>query len=45
MNAKQPFQCFECGKKLTLSQAEAAASKGCPKCGGVDIDLTPPRNP
>ena len=33
------FKCFECGKKMTLKQAERAVfSNGCPKCGGVDID-------
>lgn len=39
---KQPkdFQCLECGKYLTLKQAERAmyGDKGCPKCGGTDID-------
>lgn len=40
---KQPkdWQCQECGKLLTLKQAEKAAfgSDGCPNCGGSDIDL------
>lgn len=31
--------CQECGKKFsTVKAAEKAASEGCPKCGGVDID-------
>lgn len=33
------FACMECGKKFkTLKAAERAADRGCPKCGGVDID-------
>lgn len=37
------FACQECGKLLTLAQANAAAngSKGCPGCGGSDVDLAP----
>ena len=32
--------CLECGKKFaTARSAERAANNGCPKCGGVDIDL------
>ncbi len=35
----KPFQCMECGKKLTLKQAEHAVyGDGCPCCGGPDID-------
>ena len=36
------FACMECGHKFkTLKAAEKAAfgPKGCPKCGGADIDL------
>ena len=34
------FECLECGKKFkTAKAAEKASSEGCPKCGGVDIDL------
>ncbi len=37
--SRRPFQCNECGKKLTLKQAERAVYRdGCPKCGGADID-------
>lgn len=33
------FYCQECGKKFsTVKAAEKAASVGCPKCGGCDID-------
>ena len=37
------WQCQECGKLLTLKQAERALSnaQGCPNCGGADIDLAP----
>jgi len=40
------FQCLECGKQFrTVRSAERASLSGCPKCGGVDIDLanTPAR--
>lgn len=36
------FACMECGHKFkTTKAAERAAygDKGCPKCGGSDIDL------
>ena len=34
------FKCIECGRKFkTVKAAEKAANKGCPGCGGVDIDL------
>lgn len=34
------FKCQECGKKFsTNAAARRAMSAGCPKCGGVDIDL------
>ena len=38
----RPFQCVECGKRMTLRQAERATyGNGCPKCGGADIDVAP----
>jgi hypothetical protein len=36
------FACMECGHKFkTIKAAERASfgDKGCPKCGGSDIDL------
>ena len=34
------FECLECGRKFkTRRTAERAADVGCPKCGGVDIDI------
>lgn len=34
------WTCLECGKKFkSVKAAEKATSEGCPKCGGVDIDL------
>ena len=34
------FACQECGRKFkTARAAERASRNGCPKCGGVDIDL------
>lgn len=34
------FQCLECGKAFySVKTAEKAALNGCPKCGGVDIDI------
>lgn len=38
------FACLECGREFkTVEAAEKAAfgDKGCPKCGGSDIDLAP----
>lgn len=36
------FACQECGRKFrTVAAAERAADRGCPGCGGVDIDLGP----
>ena len=33
------FRCMECGHKFrTISSATHASSKGCPKCGGCDVD-------
>jgi hypothetical protein len=40
------FKCLECGRKFrTALAAERAASDGCQKCGGVDIDLDPDARP
>lgn len=40
------FVCLECGKKFkTVKSAEKASYNGCPKCGGVDIDLDVPETP
>lgn len=34
------FKCMECGKPFyTAKAAEKAGYAGCPKCGGVDIDI------
>jgi predicted nucleic acid-binding Zn-ribbon protein len=34
------FRCMECGRRFrTVRAAERAANEGCPKCGGVDIDI------
>jgi len=34
------WRCQECGKKFySVAAAERASFNGCPKCGGVDIDL------
>lgn len=34
------FACQECGKKFrTVTAAQRASNNGCPKCGGVDIDV------
>jgi len=33
------WKCQECGKRMTLRAAEKASREGCPKCGGVDVDL------
>lgn len=39
------FYCQECGRKFkTVAAAEKAASEGCPKCGGVDIDEGAPKS-
>lgn len=34
------WTCNECGKGMGLKAAERAASQGCTRCGGVDMDLT-----
>jgi predicted nucleic acid-binding Zn-ribbon protein len=44
--AEAAAYCQECGHKFkTLAAAEKAAfgEKGCPKCGGSDIDVSPPK--
>jgi predicted nucleic acid-binding Zn ribbon protein len=34
------FACMECGKKFyCVRAAERASYDGCPKCGGVDVDV------
>ena len=34
------FACMECDRKFrTVSAANRAFREGCPKCGGVDIDI------
>jgi len=34
------YKCLECGHVFkTVAGAMRASSEGCPKCGGVDIDL------
>jgi predicted nucleic acid-binding Zn-ribbon protein len=34
------YKCQECGKKFkTVATAQKASNNGCPKCGGVDIDI------
>jgi Zn finger protein HypA/HybF involved in hydrogenase expression len=33
------WKCQECGWPMTLKQAQRAAEKGCPNCGGSDVDL------
>lgn len=39
--APRVWECVECGKRLTLRQAERASLgvDGCPRCGSSDIDL------
>jgi len=38
------YECKECGKVFkTTKAAEKASHNGCPKCGGVDIDLKVPK--
>ena len=41
MKQSKDWECMECGKRMTLKQAERATSgtEGCPGCGGVDIDM------
>ncbi len=34
------WKCLECGRKYqSAKSAERAANYGCPRCGGVDIDV------
>ena len=34
------FGCMECGKRFrSTASAERASLDGCPKCGGVDVDV------
>ena len=34
------YKCQECGRKFrTAGAARSASRRGCPKCGGCDIDL------
>jgi Zn finger protein HypA/HybF involved in hydrogenase expression len=43
--AVKDWKCQECGKLMTLKQAESASfGDGCPKCGGSDIDLDVPES-
>jgi predicted nucleic acid-binding Zn-ribbon protein len=36
----EQFKCQECGRRFrTVAAAERAVDKGCPGCGGVDIDV------
>lgn len=36
------FMCLECDKRFrSVKAAEKAMERGCPKCGGCDIDLAP----
>ena len=36
------WTCLECGRGfMTAKAAERAANKGCPGCGGVDVDFVP----
>ncbi len=37
-----PYACLECGKRMSVRQAERASDEGCVQCGGVDIDLATP---
>ena len=41
--ATKDWACAECGHPMTAKQAEKASFsvRGCPKCGGSDIDLKP----
>jgi transcription elongation factor Elf1 len=40
VKTKEPkiFKCQECGRKMTVKQAEKAISYGCSNCGSIDID-------
>ena len=40
------YECLECGKKFySTAAAQRASYNGCPKCGGVDIDIYLPGTP
>jgi hypothetical protein len=37
---KALWACQECGRKFkSTAAAQCAADRGCPRCGGVDVDL------
>ena len=36
---QKPYACLECGHRLGSAAAAKACDNGCPKCGGVDIDI------
>lgn len=47
MKITSGFECLECGYKFkTIKAAEKASysDKGCPTCGGSDIDLVSPKS-
>lgn len=47
MPSENCFFCQECGHKFKTVRAAEKASfsdRGCPGCGGSDIDIGPPRN-
>lgn len=43
----KPYQCLECGRRMSGTAANRALDHGCPGCGGCDIDIArepaPPR--
>lgn len=41
---RKDWRCQECGRRMTLRQAERAVTGiiGCRGCGGTDIDLVQP---
>jgi len=41
MRTKIPrdWKCQECGRLMTIYQAEKASRDGCPRCNSSDIDL------
>lgn len=36
---QKPYACLECGHRMSGTSAARACDRGCPKCGGVDIDF------
>jgi rRNA maturation endonuclease Nob1 len=43
MSNNWQWRCLECNRTFkSVRAAERAAMNGCPKCGGVDIDLSLP---